>query len=285
MLSSVKSFIFAHSLINPPSLNNSCDVNLILTNSKGKINLIKENVGLQTKYSLSISDPLTLGLLTPEQNVVDRFVRNLLLAMNLHLRRTALSIFGGDVAQPDIEFKQPEGNVRVEETPEGKHIVITETVFLRDTFHVTMGFSEEIDENKVLSTLELINKLNKNKSTENVKVNNLTKSLVEYESAMAVFDRLMIFKHLFNSLELATNYDGCNRYGQSLDTEVATVTGSQVSEVSEWRNFYNRTKHIDREPKEISEFVQGIEKLPYLLESLRAALNTLIIDRLKRCKC
>lgn len=121
-----------------------------------------------------------------------------------------------------------------------------------------------------------------NKLTENIEMDNLKKSLTEYETGMKVFDRLMVFKHIFNSLELATNWDGSDRQGSSFDMQVATITGLQTSEVTEWRRFYNRTKHIDREPKEIAEFVQGMQNLPYFLKPLRLASNTVIFDRLKR---
>lgn len=160
MLSHVKCFVFAHSLINPPSLGNSCDVDLTLTNFKGRINLAKEETNLQTRYLLSIPDPLSLGLETPGQNVIDRFVKNLVLAMNLYLERTALSVTRGGLSQPDIRFKRREGQVKVEERPKGKHITITETITLRDTIHVTMRIAEEINENEVMFALELINKLN-----------------------------------------------------------------------------------------------------------------------------
>jgi hypothetical protein len=284
MLSHVKCSIFAHSLTNPPSLNNSCDVDLTLTNSKGRINLVKQEIGIQTKYLLSIPYSSSLGLVTCEQNVVDRFVRNLVLAMNLNLQRTALSILKGEIAQPDVQFRRSESQARVEETPEGKHIIIAETVTVREFVHVTMKFDEEIDEDKVVSTLGLINKLNSKKFTDNLKINNLRKSLTEYENGMKVFDRLMIFKHLFNSLELATNWDGSDRKSLPFDTEVATITGLPTLEVNKWRDFYNRTKHIDREPKEIAEFVHGMQNLPCVLKPLRSASNTVIIDRLKRMK-
>lgn len=281
ILSRAECSVYAHSLINPPSLTSSCDVNLTLSNSEGRLSLIKRGVNLQTEYLLSINDPSSLGLMSSVQNAVDNFMKNLVIAMNLHLQRAALSIVKGNVTQPDVQFK-PESQVIMEEKLEGKHITITETVFGRDTFHIIIGFNEQIDENKAFSTLKQINRLNVEESTENIKKHNLRKSLMEYEEAMKIFDRLMIFKHLFNSLELATNWDGCDRKGLTFDEEVESVIGYQASEVRKWRDFYNRTKHVDREPKDIADFVQGMENLPLFIEPLRLGVNAILINRLER---
>jgi len=285
MISTIKRPIFAHDLINPPSEDRNCDVSLILINSKGRINLVKEGVGiLQTRYMLSIADPLSLGLLNSEQNTIELFIKDLVLACNLVLRHAVLSKLEGDLTQSNIEFKQPEAKVIEENTPQGKHITITEVLTLGESIHLTVGLNEEIDEGKMISNLALVNKVNRNKLSAHGKAQlvNLGKSLSEYESAMLSFDRLIIFKHLFNSLELATNWDGTDRKGSCLDTEVANVTGIQMSEVCDWREFYNRTKHIDRTPKDITAFVKGTENLPQKLMTLRFASEIAIIDRLKK---
>jgi len=284
MISNIKRPVFAHHLINPPSVDTNCDVTLVIINSKGRISLVKEGVGLQTRYMLSITDPSSLGLLNSEQNTVELFIKDLVLAINLGLRRTALSRLEGDLAQSHIEFKQADTKVVVERTPEGQHIAITEVIMLRDSVHITIGITEEIDEEIVVSNLQLINKVNRYNLSAHSKIQlvNLAKSLSEYESAMSFFDRLMIFKHLFNSLELATNWDGIDRKGCSLDIEVAKITGTKTLEVCDWRGFYNRTKHIDGTPKEITAFVKGMENLPQKLMPLRLASETAIIDRLKK---
>jgi len=286
MLSAVKRQIFAHDFLNPPGVDTSCDVTLKIVNSKGRIDLTKEKVNFQTQYLLLILDPSSLGLSSSEQNIVDSFTENLLLAANLLLQRAALMTLGGGLIQSQVEFKQPEHRVVVEDRPEGKHITITEVIMLRDTIHITIGFSEEIDEDKLVSHLELINKVNEAdidtvSGDTKIKLSNLKKSLNEYKNAMSVFDRLMIFKHLFNSLELATNWDGVDRKGSDLDNEVVKISMLQTSEMCNWREFYNRTKHIDRTPIDLRTFITGIESLPSFLKPIRLAVETMIIDRLK----
>ena len=91
MLSQITRHIYAHSLINPPSLNSGCDVDLVFRKSQGQVYLVKEETNFQTKYLLTVHDPSTLGLTSYGQEAVEAFVDNLVLSMNLNLKRAALS--------------------------------------------------------------------------------------------------------------------------------------------------------------------------------------------------
>jgi hypothetical protein len=284
MISNIECPIFAHDLMNPPSVIRNSDVTLVPLNSKGRINLDKDGVGLQTRYKLKITDPMSLGLLNSEQETRELFITDLVLALNLSLRRTAFSRLEGDLTESRIEFKQADTKVVVERTPEGQHVKVTDVIAFRDSVHITTGITEEIDEENIISNLRRVRKANRHNLSAHSRIQlvSLAKSLSEYESAMSFFDIVMIFKHLFDSLELATNWDGIDRKGCSLDTEAAIITGIEKSEICDWRGFYNRTKHIDRTPRDITEFVQGMEKLPQKLLPLRLASETAIIDRLKK---
>lgn len=281
MSSQISCHIYAHSLVNPPSLSSGCDVDLILRKSRGQIHLAKEETNFQTKYLLTVYNPFSLGLTSYSQEVVEAFVDNLVLSMNLNLKHTVLSIIKGEIPTLDVKL-QPESRVIVKETPRGKVIEVEEILFIHDSVYVMIRFTEEVDEESVLSIFTLINKLYSDQVTDKLKANNLKKALADYKGAMKVFDRLMIFKELFNSLEKAANWDGINRTGEALDKEVSTITDVQQSEVEKWRKFYNRTKHVDREPKEANEFTYGIMNLHSFLEPLRVATNKIIIDRLKK---
>jgi len=87
---------------------------------------------------------------------------------------------------------------------------------------------------------------------------------------MTVFPKLMIFKHLFNSLELSTNWNGVDRKGSSLDREVAGTSGIPMTNAEKWRRFYDRTKHVDRTAKDATEFVGGLATISDDLVPLRS---------------
>jgi len=284
LLSSIESPVFVHDLQNPPTEDRSCNFEITVVNSKQRIVLEKQDVGLQTRYLLKVQDVMSLGLASVDQRGMENVIKDLVLASNLSLQRACVSTMKGDLFRPEIQIKVPEAPVRVEHTPEGVHVFITETMIARDSIHVTIGTKEELDEEQTISNLRLLRKLNRHaiSTTTTTPVTSLSKALSEFESAMTVFPRLMIFKHLFNSLELSTNWDGANRTGDSLDNEVAKIPGIGVTEVEKWRNFYNRTKHVNRTPKDVTEFVGGLENLSETLMPVRRASTSMITDRLRK---
>jgi hypothetical protein len=268
--------------MNPPSEGSNCDITLNLVNSNGRLNLTKVRAGFQTRYLLLIPEAHSLGLLSSEQNKVDLFIENLILAANLILHKTALSTLEGDLPESQVEYKRQEIEEIVEDKPYGRHITITDTVIITEKVEVMMEFAEEIDENRLISLLQQINRVSITKLQNNTPMElvNLKKSFNEYRNAMSVFDRLMIFKHLFNSLEFATNSDGMDRTGPNLDNEVAKITNLQTSDVCEWRQFYDRAKHVDRKGKDLTTFIEGMKNLPNFLVPLRLATQAVIFARI-----
>lgn len=283
MISRVRFQLYAHDLRNPPGEGTFCDIALKLVNSTGRLNLTKVKPGFQTFYWLFIPEAHSLRLLSSEQNKIDLFQDNLILAANLLLHKTALSTRKSELNEPQVEYKQQKSEGITEETPEGKHVTITETITVTDKFEVMIGFTEEIDENMWVSLLQKINEacITKLQNNAIMKLVNLKKSFNEYRNAMEVVsDRLIIFKHLFNSLELATNFDGKDRKGLDLDNEVLRIANLQASEVRDWRHLYDRAKHVDRRTEDMATFMEGIKRLSDYLIPLRLATQTVILDRL-----
>jgi FAD/FMN-containing dehydrogenase len=154
----------------------------------------------------------------------------------------------------------------------------------RDTIHIRIGTHEEVNEEHVLANLEKVAQVDRFgiQITTDLKVVNLAKALNEYENAMSIFDRLRIFKSLVNSLELCANWKGVDNTGPAIDSVIASVSNVPQTDVADWRNLYNRTKHVDRSPVDQEQFVIGMEKLPSILPSIREAAKRLIIDRLNQ---
>ncbi len=281
MISEIGHVVFAHVIANPPSLQRHSSIDLTLTNSKGRVRLVKVGEGLQTKYSLTVTDPSSLGLPSFGRRNVELFIGDVVLACNLALRQTALSTIKYAPSQADVKYQRPR-KVTVENRPEGQHITFTDTHHRNESVYFAQPFSEAIDEDQILSNLMLVNKTDRHRLSTDHKMElvNLVKSLGEFENAMSVFDRLAIFKHLFNSLELATNWDGKDRRGKTFDVEAANLSSVPESDISVWRDFYNRTKHVDSTSDDTTKFVKGIENLPDILMPLRSATEAGIIKRL-----
>jgi len=276
--------VFVHDLTNPPAEDRNCDIELRVVNSKERIIFAKQNVSLQTKYLLKVPDAKSIGLTSFDQRDVEYGTKDVVLACNLSLQRACLSTLKADLPRPEIEIKVPETPVRIEHTPEGVHILLTETMVARDSVYLTILTKDELDEDQAIRNLRLVRKLDRHalSTSTPIPVVNLSKALSEFESAMTVFPRLLIFKHLFNSLEFSTNWDGTDRRGVLLDKEVANVSGIQEIIAGEWRHFYDRTKHVDRTPENATKFVGGLENLPQILTQLRKTSASMILDRLER---
>jgi hypothetical protein len=284
--------IYAHQIVNPPTSDSGCDIEIKFKQSERKLELVKKGkTRHQTEYMLSMSDASIFGISSSDNRTLSDFLNSLLLAFNLSLKRSALTSQEQSIAALQIIPNKKPSKTTVEDTPTGKKISIEETVTLIDSVFITMGLSEDVDENTVLSYLELIQNL-KNVNTKNqILVENMKKSISEYIQAMGSFDRMSIFKHLFDALELAANYDGKNRQGDDMDIEVVKVVGNFItvdntqkefqSVVKEWRSFYGQTKHIDSKISKMLKFQKRKENVSQQLDPLRLTTQKMILERLR----
>lgn len=283
--------------MNPPNKYRSDAVDLTLKNSQ-KIMLVKEDENLQTQlqtqYRLSIPNLLHMGLKKTERSDIDNFIRDVVLAFNLLLDKTALSIRPQNESDYDLKHKKAEPAVRANSERSGIPVddivhfesneLIYITVYERD--HVTTVSNETIDENELTNTLNLINKADRHQAPrantplqKRLKLANLKKALKNYEDAMSVFDTRTIFKDLYTSLELAINWDQ-DLTGPKLDAEITRVTKVSQTQAEDWRDLNNRLKHMDKNQPQLTTFEQGLEKLPHLIDPLRLTSKKVIIQRL-----
>lgn len=264
---------FAHDPNNPPSMQSICSVNLSLVNTIGVFQLFKEADDQQTEYKIVVQDPKSLGTLSDEQATINRSSQDLVLACNIVLQQVALSVFRLEPTKPDIMIIPSPAKVVSRDTPTGKSIEISGTIRARAEVFVKTIAQEDLDESR---TVQLSNRLSKIQrfaldKSSTVQRANLINALHEYEAAMASLDRLTIFKHLYNVLELATNIDDTDRDGPDLDKRMAAVIVTPQNKCEHWRDLYNRTKHIHRDSADVETFVSGTERLTEYVPVMRQA--------------
>ena len=273
--------VYVHNPVNPPSIGHGVDAKIKLVNPK-HLSIENWQEGEQPTFTLKIADPKAMGLLNFQDNSVERFIDDLILSCNLVLKRAAFSKNNLDSTHSTVERKQePKPKPKVENTPSGTEITVTEVVYGTDHFHFTIGFEDELDESKTLELLSKILSIKNGMGQTTLKVNDLQKSLNEYQSAMFSFEGLGIFKHLFSSLGISTNCDGNDRIGQALVQESALISGIDLSKIDDCRSFNGRVKHIDRNPQEEKEYQEGLKKLEQKITCLREAIQKIITYRLK----
>ncbi|MEM3290546.1 MAG: hypothetical protein QW046_03430 [Candidatus Micrarchaeaceae archaeon] len=271
--------VYAYDFKNPPSISLSCDVDLILINKGGNLELTKGQKGTLTEYTFSVLNPSNLGFLNYEEMTRITSLHNLILACNLVLRRVALSGVKLEIPKPLVSLLPIEEDLSTEKSIEGMSIKIRDTIPIRSEIYCEVQTKEDLDEQKVQKMAGQLQKLKLDVNSDLFKAD-LMNALFEYEAAMTPLNRLVIFKHLYNSLEIITNIDGKHRKGKDLDSEMSRITGVTIDDCSRWRNFYNRMKHNYRNYEEVIEYVYGTKKIQEDIPKMRVILAKLLIENL-----
>jgi hypothetical protein len=177
------------------------------------------------------------------------------LAFNLTQRRICINYKRGDFPPYKVTPKIPESKTNVTKSNGGVHLHAEDTIALRDEANITIHIWGEIEEDKVANIFQKIQKLRRfeRKYVSQLQAMNLNDALSKYESGISEFDRLVKFKHFFNSLELVTNMAGTDLRGEHFDNEVQTMSSVSKSDAENWRLFYNRTKHVQKDSDDINK--------------------------------
>lgn len=280
---SIRRSIFAHCFLNPPQEQKTCNVEIKVCASNSQIELVKSSSESesQTKFDLEIKDSSVLDISEANQANGDKIVKNLVLAFNLVISRSCISILSGDL--PSTETKSLPARViekvfRKESGP-NKSVVIVDSIGLVDSVSVVLTIVEELNVEHALNYFKLITKINRHSPNPAFLVKaNIGKALNEFENAMSAFDKLRIFKYLFNTVEFCANYKGTDLKGDPLDFAIATYTHLSKLEIKEWRMFYNLTKHVDRSSGDTIKFIEDSKKLDEILPRIREAAKIMLIE-------
>lgn len=275
--------IFLHGIDNPPHTDLTCSITLEQVNSSGAFNLIKFGMGHQTEYILEVDNPLQIGFTSSDQSRLDRDLRNFALAMNLALDRNCVTLSQVVFIQNKPTLKplkrEPE---KIKQDGNRITVEIHERIVFSDHVSISYGTKENIDETKVIEIFKRLQNANRFEiaKTTPVTANNVAKALKEYEDAMNSFDRLAIFKHLVNAIEIAVNYDGSKDDSDKLDKKISALTGVSQTDAKFWRELYNRAKHPDARTEDIEKYLAGSQSLGTTNVAVRACARSTLLARL-----
>lgn len=269
-----------HSPVNPPSGGFGIDAKINLTNKKF-LTITNWKKSTHPSFTLEITNPISLGLPDFQESNVENFFDSVILSCNLVLIKAALSKHSSDSSHTKIQRKkEPPIPSKVEDTPTGKKVTIQEVIRITESVSISIGFEDELDESKVIEVLNKLLKIENGNVSSNLNIQDLQKALREYNSGTTNFERLGIFKHLFSSVELATNCDGNDRRSSQLDNEINRISGIELSKIEDFRKFNSRTKHIDRHFLHRSEYKEGMSKLGEKIIFLRECAQKIILEKL-----
>ena len=284
---------YAHLPVNPPSPQLvGFDIDLNLTNTTNVFQMQKVKSGAMTEYNVRVVDPRRIGVESDDQTALARACQNFALGANLTLTNSALSIIRFESNKPEVITVPSE--IRVEEANGSSRVFVNASVGIRTEVTLVLGQKEDLDERKTVEVIQKVNRINRfslPSATDSAGAT-LINALHEFEAAMSSLDRLLMFKHLYNSLELTANADGRDRGGSDLDARILSVIQAcgapslilsrvDAAGIANWKGLYNRTKHIARDEADVRTFVSGMESLPIYIELMRPCCARTLVQVLR----
>ena len=154
--------IFCHDLINPPTHDRSCNMDLELTKSEGLIDLEgKRTTSSETIYSIKISNLQEIGFTNTEQAGIQYEYRNLILACNLVIPRVCITNKKNEYSILDLMRGHKESRSSVKKIGKTFYVNIVDNVEVYDSIRITVGFVEKIDEKHIVDVFRKLQKINR----------------------------------------------------------------------------------------------------------------------------
>jgi hypothetical protein len=253
--------VYIHDLEVPThKLRAGSNIRLTMTNSNGLMNLaLKANKENESTYTAFIKDSLSIGFSSSEDFILENEISNLVLSMNLFLLRSCVTNQGTEIKPQQVSIS-------------GIH----------DSLSFVKTITDSFDENEVIETFRRLNRFNRFETKVAKTDINLILSLKHYEQAMRDSEPLFVFRNLFNSFQDIVDVQGINLSGPTFDAECSKLTGLSASEIENWREFYNRIKHIQLNENHIERFTKGSENILTMTSGLRKVTQQLLLIKLNQ---
>lgn len=284
--------IFVHDFLNPPTRSSFTNWTLNLVRANGDVEFSDiQTGGGQTRLSLEVKKPSHIGFTNSKIRIVEFEIKNLTLSFNLALKHTCMTSDRREYSPAQVQLKPREQNSTIKQQDGKTSITINDEIRIGEDVIVALGKAEDVNEQNVLENFQKIQRLNREglQPLSPTSQLNLDRALSEFEEAMSAPNTIFKFKHVFNSIEFATNVNGLKgMQGDTLDTEVCNLTKNVVSNppdptlVGDWRRFYNRLKHPDENSSDTITYEQGIRDLPSWLPRVRTCAVAILLQCLNK---
>ena len=274
---SVSKIVNAYDPAQLPTPGRGTDIEITVAN-QCHLHVTKLDTG-QQGFKLEVTEPELLGLKSFDDKHTNEFMRRVILACNLILKKAAFSTSSIDSLHAGVVLKSPQSTSKVKKTPTGSKITITEVVSLRDSLSLTVGFSDELDEKKVIDILQKIHAVFDYGGSPPLEILNMQKSLDAYLRGIQATDASHVFKGLYEAMELAVNFDRSDRKDKDFDMEVRRIMGDSTISIGVFRRFNNRTKHPDNNEQH-KVYETGKANIDRYICTLRPITTTTILCRL-----
>ena len=278
---SVNKLVYAYDPSQLPRPGRKSNIKIKVANQR-HLFVIDLSPDQQPDFKLKVIKPDLLGLVGFEDGHVNEFMRRVIMACNLTLTRAVFATSLVDSAHAGVDMgRLPQNAPKIEKTSDGTKITIKEVVRIRDSVSLTIGFNDELDETQALDTLQQIQTVFNYDNNSTLKIHNLQKSLNTYLRGIASTDTFLVFRDLYASLELATNFDKPHRKDTDFDVEVKHIMNDQTVPIQDLRRLNNRIKHADENGQRV-DYETGTANISQHICTLRPMATTVILHRLNQ---
>ncbi|MEO9363270.1 MAG: hypothetical protein ABI348_05150, partial [Nitrososphaera sp.] len=227
---------------------------------------------------LRVLEPSSLGL--NDASDQKEFLERLILSCNLLLDDCIFSVNEIKPAKPRATDFSEDLSL-LAKSPAQETFKINQGRIPRHSASLRIYVYDFVDEEEVIRTITMLNKLYKIRMTNKISTSDLKKSLDMFSLAMTAIEKLSCFSHLYSSLVLAVNCDCKPEEGDRFDTKVSELTGIEKMVVKNWREFNNRLKHEDRNAEHEVRYLSGKKNIDADLPKLRKTVSKAIYYRLQ----
>lgn len=284
---SITNRIFAHRMITPPDRDTDSIVNFTFKNFQ-YLDISPISQDSQSILQIRIENPKKIHFKHLEDNLSYREFKSLLLAMNLCVEKACIT--SNQLFFPDYELNiKPTVPTTATWHKDGNEVQIEmkEVMIIRDHLRIGTTTNEVLDEKKVIDVFKGIQNFELSKTSNQAQQLathelDIAKSLSCFVDSMEAANLISKFKNMYESLELIVNSDGQNRSAAKIDTEITNLSTVPISEDTKWRDFNNRTKHVDKGIPDIQTYIQLKGELQQILPLLRQCCNNILLLRLSR---
>ena len=233
---------------------------------------------LQSGYEDAFALKVEVNIDSQDRAQVNTYVDDLLLAVNLNLKR-------GILLRIAIPWQNNSGSYGISRTG-SLSIDERKKSYTSNIPYPPMApepYEENINEDKIMYTLKLIQStdIHMLEFSDDLRKTNIKLALIEFETAMSSFMYYTRFKHLFDSLEILANYDVTKK--DNFDIYLSQQTRIDSTKIANWRKLYNRLKHAAETVEDIHTmvtFATNLSRNEELLE-IRQAASALVEERIK----
>ncbi len=284
MVFEIKRDIFCHHLTNPPAYDRISDINLDVTDF-GLVEFTKkEATSSEAAYSIKIPDAESIGFISQEEPILNKEFDNFMLAFNLVLQTVCVTAKSSSFSTLNMKYPPPMQSSHMETKVSKTSANVQEHIRFQEKVNIRFIHSVSVDGRAILEVFRKLQNVHRFEININSSEyeQNLKDSFENYEEAMVDSNLIFKFKFLFTSLEKVTNINGTQREKDDFDIEVGRLyAGIHTSEAQDWRSFYNRIKHIQRNSKDINTYYKGQQTLPQKLPAIRNCVRSILLSKLK----